>query len=69
MSMDTVIGYYTVSEEVDHIIREGPRPGPDGEPQLEPFMVVSSQFENYYYPSMTGIEISLELVNKEMGSC
>ncbi|KAL0278361.1 UNVERIFIED_CONTAM: hypothetical protein PYX00_000199 [Menopon gallinae] len=38
MALDTVINYYTVSQEVESIIRTGPSTNTDGLTQLDPFL-------------------------------
>lgn len=40
VALDTVIGYHTVSQEVDQVIRDGPRHDSNGETLLEPFLTV-----------------------------
>lgn len=64
VALDTVIGYHTVSQEVDQVIREGPRHDSNGETMLEPFLsvLVKLQTAKEYFERNSKDSMELENV-------
>lgn len=64
-ALDTVINYYTVSQEVDSIIRSGPSHTADGQPQLEPFLKAMDKLQTAqeYFEKHNPQSVELENVS------
>ncbi|CAB3371705.1 Hypothetical predicted protein [Cloeon dipterum] len=45
VALDSVIGYYSVSQEVEDVIRDGPRSANEGDFKLEPFLAAMNRLQ------------------------
>lgn len=64
-ALDTVINYYTVSQEVDSIIRSGPSHTADGLTQLDPFLKAMEKLQTAqeYFEKHNPQSVELENVS------